>query len=76
MHKTKFNKRKCATCKYRRKLSAGNVSNLCCNYSSIFDQTCLHVVDGKVQDRRGDKYNNCKLYVEGEPVSKEYKSVY
>lgn len=68
---SKFNKRKCAKCKYRCTFSgtAGfNVSsrNVGCYYSVVSNNgSCLHLVNGKIKDRRGDDYDNCKLYEKG-----------
>ena len=58
---SRYNKRKCATCCFRRKLGM----NIICNYAGITDNTCLHLEQGKVVDSRGGEYNNCKLYKRG-----------
>ena len=76
MHRSKFNKKKCANCMYHRKIHAGNVHGIMCNYASVCDATCLHVVKGRVEDRRGSEYDSCKLYMAGEPIVRQYKTVY
>ena len=65
MHKSKFNKSKCSTCRFRGNLSSTSVDNIYCNYTTLADKTCLHRVGKQVRDRRGSNYNNCKLYSEG-----------
>jgi hypothetical protein len=75
--KPKFNKRKCAKCKYHGNCGAGYVvkingvtRNIICNYSGVTRNTCL-VRDGKnVIDKRGDDFDHCKLYEKG-PVQHE-----
>ena len=71
---TFFDKRKCASCVYRRKVSGGmyNSSALCCDYSGVTGHTCLHIVNGKVADHRGTDKSNCALYQEGDPERVEY----
>ena len=73
--KSKFNKKKCLKCKYHGtgcghsvKTQAG-VLKVHCNYS-IVDKTCLQKLDdGTIIDRRGDDYDNCKLYEKGKVIS-------
>ena len=69
---SKFNKRKCAKCKYRCTFSGANTGfkvsarNIGCYYGVISNTgTCLHLVNGKIIDRRGDDYDNCKLFEKG-----------
>lgn len=65
MHKYKFSKTRCKSCIYHRGGTQGKGA-LYCNYASIANQTCLHLEDKKVVDRRGDDYYDCKLYKKGE----------
>ena len=62
--KTKFDKTKCISCAYCGRRQAYQTLNLLyCNYAGIEGQTCLHKVGTEIIDRRGDDYDNCKLYV-------------
>lgn len=70
---SKFNKAKCAKCKFRCNVSASagaeykqSNRNIGCYYGELSHKgTCLQIQDGKLVDRRGDDYNNCKLYEKG-----------
>ena len=55
-------KNQCRKCKYRG--GGDDTFHMFCNYAFIADQTCLHKVDGKIVDRRGNDPNNCKCFVE------------
>lgn len=74
-NKPKFNKRKCLECKYRGYISQGHLIrtgnksvHVCCNFASITGITCLKPLSGyRTTDLRGDNYNNCKLFVKGNP---------
>ena len=67
MGKSKFNKRKCMQCTYHRGIKS--TGGIYCNYGCITDQTCLTKgEDGKIYDRRGDDYNDCKLFVRGDKI--------
>ena len=77
-YKPKFNPSKCAKCQYHSEIiSSGwhvRVSktksiNVCCNYASVTGKTCLQPKNSKESyDTRGEDYNNCKLFVEGEQI--------
>lgn len=69
------NRKLCARCKWRgyfgAKSEIGSVTNLCCDYSGTAkDGTCLKKVGADVVDRRGDKYDECLLFVEGEKIER------
>lgn len=74
--KAKFNKSKCLKCKYHYKMSncfqgrteRGAYYSVVCNYASITDHTCLTREGNRVIDRRGEDYNDCKLFQEGKPL--------
>lgn len=68
MQKSKFNKKKCASCIYRKKSTKVPEVNVFCDYAGVTDQTCLHRVGSTVVDRRGDDYEHCKLRVVGDPI--------
>lgn len=60
-HKSKFNKRKCRTCKYH-----GMESNkVICYYAGLKGRACLRRVGKEVVDTRGEDFNKCKLYERG-----------
>ena len=71
----KFDKHKCAKCKYHGSTSCGTVVRLKgqpnrvhCDYAFATDCTCLKPgPNNTVIDMRGDDYDNCKLFVEGKP---------
>lgn len=76
MGKPKFNKKKCLVCIYSVKSSQGYPTHdeegkpvsLICDYASNNrnSECCLYIgEDGKVHDRRGDKYNKCLLFTPG-----------
>lgn len=73
--KPKFNKKKCLKCKYRGtkgigypvRNEDGEVVRPYCNYSAYANTTCLKPgPHGTSIDSRGNDYNNCKLFVEGD----------
>ena len=72
--KPKFDKKKCAKCKYHGTGCGGypvttksRIISIYCNYCNG-DDTCLKRLDsGEVIDQRGDDYYNCKLFEEGKP---------
>ena len=57
------NKEQCRKCKFSGGKQDG-METMYCNYAAINDQTCLHKVDGKVVDRRGNDKDNCLLFEE------------
>lgn len=72
----KFNSDKCATCRYHGTRGMGNTVHkedgttirVYCNYSGHSNTTCLKPgPHNTVVDTRGNEYNNCKLYLEGDP---------
>ena len=67
--RSKHNKAKCRTCAYHRIMGGG--VHMICNYSCITGQTCLYKTDKGIEDRRGDDYNNCKLYRKGVALEDE-----
>ena len=73
MNKPKFNKDKCAKCKYRGE-GAGYATTskkrlVHCYYSKQGVGSCLKPISStETIDIRGEDYNNCKLFQEGNPV--------
>lgn len=73
--KPKFNKQKCLKCKYHAFSSNGyravigrGSRDVICNFATITGITCLKPEPGySTSDLRGEDYDNCKLFVEGEP---------
>jgi hypothetical protein len=71
----KFNKRKCLRCKYHTHMSQGysvrvghRSIHVCCNFATVTGITCLKPEPGhRTSDLRGEDYDDCKLFVEGEP---------
>lgn len=73
--KPKFNKDKCLKCKYHSKQLSGGYQGkgedgknyyVHCNYSKT-GQTCLIDTGFDTYDMRGEDYNDCKLFKEGNP---------
>lgn len=70
----KFDKSRCLKCVFRledtsgysTKNARGDTVTLVCNYAGVTGHTCLHTVGKKVVDKRGDDYNDCKLFKKGE----------
>ena len=46
---------------YSRKMGM----RLICNVATVQEETCLKLKDGVVVDRRGEEYNDCRLYARG-----------
>lgn len=80
-NKPKFNKEKCAKCKYRglgegyyvkmkTKDGEEHYVKVYCNYTSIMKESCIKRKDPHnpfdVYDIRGDRKNHCKKFEEGE----------
>lgn len=63
--KSKFNKDMCKTCKFHGRITGIDTGSVFCNYASLNDETCLHRKGSRVIDRRGNNYDKCKLYEEG-----------
>lgn len=83
-NKPKFDKQKCLKCRYHCKFSAGyhvvdgkgEGENIACNYASITNSTCLkRVARDELKDIRGEDFNNCKLFVEGNAIMGKGKGV-
>ena len=51
----------CESCVFSGVLSGNDIH---CNYSAT-GKTCLHMVNGKVEDIRGKDKSRCNLYVKG-----------
>lgn len=74
LDKPKFNKDKCVKCKYHG-LNVGYTADVkgqkrlvYCNYSAT-GNTCLkRVGEDKIKDLRGTRFNDCKLFEEGEMI--------
>lgn len=76
MDKPKFNKNKCLKCKHHscgvgwhaKVIKNGKEYDVRvhCNYSASKD-TALKMINGKLVDTRGDRYNHCLLFEEGTP---------
>lgn len=69
----KFDKKKCATCKYHGERLQYNAEsqNTHCDYANIMGITCLTYGEhGKVIDRRGCDGQNCALYEKGAMIQK------
>ena len=64
-HKSKFNKSKCATCKYHGKLNNGDGRKVHCYYVGSTGRACLRRVGKEVIDIRGNDFNNCLIYEKG-----------
>lgn len=68
------NKELCKKCKYRGTIGArtGNGEDITCDYFATSNEkrTCLVKGGADVKDRRGDDFNNCLLYEEGEQISR------
>lgn len=66
----------CARCKYHGYFGAkpedgGSITNVMCDYSgTAHDGTCLKRVNGELIDRRGSKFDECLLFVEGKRVER------
>ena len=81
--KPKFQKNKCIKCKYHTKQVSGayqarvggKTIPVACDYSTVTGRTCLTEVNGKIVDRRGNDYYNCKLFVKGVAHEKESEPV-
>lgn len=77
--KPKFNKDKCLKCVYRLedangflgKNERGEGISCMCNYAGVTGHTCLHTVKGQTKDRRGEDYEDCKLFSEGNRLPTE-----
>ena len=69
----KFNKRKCYDCMCHAEHSCGTTVevdnrhvNVLCNYACATGETCLtQGANHTIIDRRGDEYDNCKLFKRG-----------
>ena len=72
----KFNKQKCLKCRYHNYGCGGYLATVrkrrqavYCNYASITGNTCLKPTGlFTTVDVRGDDYNNCKLFLEGDLI--------
>lgn len=83
MSKPKFDKKKCLTCIYHgegvgysvrvpNKDGTYSLKVVNCNYAGVTGETCLKPApNNEVIDLRGDDYDNCKLYEEGEQITVE-----
>ena len=60
----KFNKEKCKTCMFHGVANTMEIK-VYCNYILLTEQACLYC-DGKgTKDKRGNDFENCKLYQKG-----------
>lgn len=67
--KPKFNKDKCAKCKFRFRSSFVLIG---CNYATVTGHTCLRKsADGTIIDIRGNNYNHCRLFEEGARIREQ-----
>ena len=68
------NKELCKKCKYRGTIGSrtGAREDITCDYFTTSDErrTCLVKGGVDVKDRRGDDFNNCLLYEEGEQIGR------
>lgn len=69
----KFDKKKCKKCKYHRKFPSGQF--VFCNYASLTDKTCLKKVGKEIIDIRGNKFDGCKLFCEGEAMDDKTEKI-
>ena len=78
--KPKFDKEKCLKCKYRNTYSqlgysvrhTGKVVRVLCDYAVLTGVTCLKPdSNNTVVDMRGEDYNNCMLFSEGDRLEKD-----
>lgn len=65
----------CVRCKYHGYIGARDEknpeTNIMCDYAELaHDGTCLRKVKGNIIDRRGDKFDECLLFVEGEKIER------
>lgn len=83
MSETKFDRSKCRSCIYRGRVSGGQqyikgerINNVCCNYAAITGNTCLKYNNAhKLDDIRGDNYDECKLYKKGKAIQNTPDSI-
>ena len=68
-HKSKFNKVKCAKCKWHGTLNGKDNNNVHCYYV-MSGQSCLYRDGNEIKDRRGEDYNHCLLYERGRTSGK------
>lgn len=68
------NKKLCAKCKYRGTIGARdirNIDNLMCDYAGVMKETAMkHGKNGETYDSRGEDFNTCLLYEEGEALGR------
>lgn len=80
--KPKYNKKKCAKCKYHGVGMGGYTvkigdrqTPIYCNYTSINAKSCLEPLkDGGTVDIRGGDFNNCLLYEKGKALKEKKKT--
>ena len=80
MSKPKYNKVKCKKCCFRVSDTSAyrtdDGDSVSCNYSTIMGKTCLRRGEhGTVIDIRGNDYDNCLLFKEGDSLRKGVKGV-
>lgn len=78
--RTKHDKALCLRCKYHGTGGARSVTapnDILCDYAATSEEKrpCLTVVHGEVIDRRGDKYHECLLFEEGEPLGRAKNAI-
>lgn len=68
------NKEICAVCKYRGTVGArdiANADNVSCDYAGVTGRTALgHGKGGEAFDKRGDDFNVCLLFEEGDAIGR------
>lgn len=79
----KFNPEKCMKCKFRNEAQSNNIGStvrlpngkttrVYCDYAYIMNSTCLKPISPtKSIDMRGDDYNNCNYFIEGDKIERD-----
>ena len=69
----KHDRKLCLRCKYHGTVGAreDKMYNVCCDYAALaHDGTCLRREHGEMIDRRGEDFESCKLFEEGEALGR------
>ena len=69
----KHDRKLCLRCKYHGTVGSreDKMYNVCCDYAALaHDGTCLRREHGEMIDRRGEEFESCKLFEEGEALGR------
>ena len=69
----KHDRKLCLRCKYHGTVGSreDKMYNVCCDYAALaLDGTCLRREHGVMIDRRGENFESCKLFEEGEVLGR------